>query len=89
MPPTPQYASNQLEVEMAVDITKIPLQELLDDKAASLLDIKACVLAFLHVIQEYNASSVQARLVINHGIVAVIDKELARRAGMLIANPTD
>lgn len=62
------------------DILQIPLQELLDDRAASLADIKVCELAFLHGVKEYgNGYSIQNRLDANQNIVNVIDKELARR----------
>ncbi len=64
---------------MTTDITKIPQQDLLNDRAASLSDIKICELALLHDIQEYSKGGVQERLKINQGIVAVIDKELVRR----------
>lgn len=62
------------------DISQIPLQELLDDKAASLVDIEVCKLALLHNVKEYsNGYSVQSRLDDNQNIVNVIDKELVER----------
>jgi len=63
-----------------MDITTIPTQELLDDKAESLADIEVCELALLHNIVSYSRGSVQYRLDTNRDIVAVIDAELARRA---------
>jgi hypothetical protein len=63
----------------ALDIEQIPIQELIDDRAASLADIEVCKLAILHGIQNYSGGSTQKRLDINQGIVDMIDKELVRR----------
>ncbi len=66
--------------ERMSDITKIPQQQLLNDKMASLNDIKVCKLALLHNIKEYSGErNVMDRLVDNHMIVLIIDGELERR----------
>lgn len=64
---------------MTTDITKIPTHELLDDKDASLADIKVCELALLHQITTYSGGLVRERLQINQCIVNAIDAELERR----------
>ncbi len=60
-------------------ITKIPQQQLLDDKKYSLADIEICKLALLHDIKEYNGGLVMDRLVDNQMIILMIDGELERR----------
>lgn len=62
------------------DISQIPQQELLDDRAASAADIEVCKLALLHGVKKYgNGHSVESRLNKNQNIINVINKELARR----------
>jgi hypothetical protein len=47
-----------------IDITKIAQQELIDDRTASVNDIKVCELALLHGIEEYGSGhSVIDRLI--------------------------
>ncbi len=63
-----------------VDITQIPQQELLDDKAGSVADIKVCELALLHDIKEYGkGESAPDRLTGNQQAIDTIDKEIGRR----------
>ena len=61
------------------DIQKLPLQELLDDRRASLDDIVGCKLALAANIEEYSGGKLSKRVEGNEGIVAVIEKELRRR----------
>ena len=63
-----------------VDITKLPLQELLNDREASLADIQICERALALGIEAYGTGkSTEDRLIVNQGIVATIDAELQRR----------
>ena len=65
---------------MTVDITRLPLEELLDDKQASLADIKLCEDALKIGADTYGfGQSVKKRLKVNQLIVAKIDAELKRR----------
>lgn len=64
----------------------IPTQELLDDRMASLVDIKACELAIFYHIKEYSGGNVATRLEINREILSAIDAELARRIQQLCEN---
>ena len=63
-----------------MDISKIPMNELLEDRDASLFDINLCEFALARNITEYgDSASVQSRLESNRKIVEIIDAELARR----------
>ena len=64
---------------MSVDITKIPLQVLLKDKADSLDDIMACTIAVQRNITSCSSGSVIDRLEKNLGFVKLIEAELSRR----------
>ena len=64
-----------------IDIKEFSTQELLDDKAASLVDIRDCQLALLLDIQEYSGGNVRERLEGNQNIVSTIEAELMRRDG--------
>lgn len=65
---------------MPEDITTLPISELLDDRQASLTDIKYCELALLHGVKTYGKdASVQHRLDVNRKVVKMIDDELTRR----------
>ncbi len=63
-----------------MDITKIPLSELINDRWASIMDVKLCKWAIVHGHTEYgNGKSMQRRLDINQNIIEKIDAELERR----------
>ena len=62
-----------------MDITQIPIDELLKDKTESLADIQNCQIALRVGIIEYSGGSVQERLDINQKIVNKINEELKRR----------
>lgn len=63
-----------------MDITKIPLSELIDDKYASIMDVKLCAWAIAHGHTEYgDGHSMQSRLDINQNIIEKIDVELKQR----------
>ena len=64
-----------------IDITTIPTQELLKDKADSIIDIEVCKDAILLGVMVYNRYLVQERLDNNRMFVRRIDKELKRRGG--------
>lgn len=62
-------------------ITKIPLNELINDRCASIMDAKLCQWAIVHGHTEYSdGKSTQRRLDINQDIIEKIDAELERRA---------
>jgi hypothetical protein len=62
------------------DITTIPMEELLEDRAASAIDIAVCKRALALGVLEYGkGGSVQERLEGNRMIIEVIDAEIARR----------
>ena len=65
--------------ERRIDITKMPIEELLKDKQESLADIQNCQIALRISIIEYSGGSVQERLDINQKIVDKINQELKRR----------
>lgn len=64
-----------------MDIARIPLSELEDDRAASIIDIKLCEWALLHGHPYVGdgGGSIQDRLDANLWIVEIIDAELLRR----------
>jgi len=62
-----------------MNISEIPLQDLLKDKDESIEDIKICEKALRHDIKNYSGGSVRTRLEVNIGIVNKINDELARR----------
>ena len=62
---------------MPQDIKTIPINELRDDLAASLGDIRVCELALLHKIDTYSGGdSTQRRLDVNKAIVEMINERL-------------
>ena len=61
-------------------IASITTEQLLDDRAASEMDIQMCDIALLHQIEYYgDGSSVAKRRKINEKIIGIIDAELERR----------
>ncbi len=62
-----------------MDIKLIPLEELLEDKAASEADIKICEWALLLDVTEYSGGSVQGRINGNQIFIDKIKAELGRR----------
>lgn len=62
-----------------MEISKIPIQELLNDRLESINDIKVCELALLHGIEKCSGGSVQERLDVNRQYIIKIDEELKRR----------
>ena len=64
-----------------MDIKIIPMDELLKDKAESVVDIQDCKNALDVGLKQYSGGSVQKRLDVNQGIIDKIDIELARRKG--------
>jgi hypothetical protein len=62
-----------------MDIAKIPMQELLDDLAESVDDIRVCQMALSQGITQYSGGEVQRRLDVNLGIKEKIEKEILRR----------
>ncbi len=63
-----------------MDITKIPLNTLIADRYASIIDVKLCKWAIVHGHTEYgDGKSIQRRLDINQNIIEKIDAELERR----------
>ncbi len=63
-----------------MNITKIPTQELIDDRLESINDIKVCQLALLHGNEKYSGGSVHGRIATNKKIITAIDTELNRRS---------
>lgn len=62
-----------------MDITKVPLKELIEDKAASIEDYLWCELAIGRGITEYSGGELKDRLERNQLIIATINAELTRR----------
>ncbi len=63
-----------------MDITKTPLNELINDRCASIMDVKLCECPIVHGHTEYgNEKSTQRRLDINQSIIKKIDVELEWR----------
>ena len=59
-----------------MDITKIPIQKLLEDKEESIVDKRDCMKALMFGVRTYSGGSVKERLDINDNIINKIDKEL-------------
>jgi len=69
-----------------INITTIPLSELKNDLAETVIDIKVCDLALLHGIVTYSGGqSTSERLRINKEIKAKIEAEIDKRG--LSSNP--
>ena len=65
---------------MAVDITKLPESELLEDREASITDISICEIALIIGLTHIDESmTTQQRLDINKSVIEKIDAELNRR----------
>ena len=63
-----------------MNIQKIPLNELKDDRAASIIDARLCDIALSLGIATYdNNESVKHRMEVNQKIVRAINAELVRR----------
>ena len=63
-----------------MDITKIPIGELLEDRQACVRDIGVCEWALLVGVTEYSGTkSTKYRLENNKKIIDAIDTELSRR----------
>jgi len=63
-----------------MDIDKIPIEDLLQDRTASLKDIKVCAEALLLGVKTYSGGLCMYRLEKNLQIVKTIDKELENRS---------
>ena len=61
------------------DISKIPTDELIEDKKESLKDINICERAISASIYTYSGGSVMGRLECNKRIASLINVELERR----------
>jgi hypothetical protein len=68
--------------EKAVDVTKIPVEELIKDLDGTVEDIAVCRVALAYGLTTYSGGSVQDRLDDNLKIRDIITAELSRRAGI-------